>query len=129
MRDSKRYKRLEIRMRARPKRFLRRGRFVGGPRNKSAQAIPLSASKYAAGPTFSDVELRVETIRSKFAAPNAPSLLTACEIVSRALHGANAPLECGYGRIALSESSPWKEEAESQSDKITIHFRVQSVLQ
>lgn len=58
---------------------------------KVLRPIPLSASKYAAGPTFSDVELRVETIRSKFAAPNAPSLLTACEIVSRALHGANAP--------------------------------------
>lgn len=96
---------------------------------KVLRPIPLSASKYAAGPTFSDVEIRVETIRSKFAAPNAPSLLTACEIVSRALHGANAPIECGYGRIALSESSPWKEESESQSDKITIRFRVQSVLQ
>lgn len=92
--------------------------------------MPLSASKYAAGPAFSDVELRVETERSKFAAPNAPSLLSACETVSRALHGAVAPAECGYGRISLAENSPWSEsECGTQSEKITMRFRAQSVLQ
>ena len=92
--------------------------------------MPTSASKYAAGPTFSNVELRVEAERAKFAAPNAPSLLTACEIVSRALHGANAPVECGYGRISLAENSPWSEsKCGSQSEKITMRFCAQSVLQ
>lgn len=92
--------------------------------------LPTAASKYAAGPTFSAVELRVEVTRTKYTAQNAPSLLTACEIVSRALHGVNAPLECGYGRISLVEISPWTEsKSDSQSEKITMRFCAQSVLQ
>lgn len=92
--------------------------------------LPTAASKYAAGPTFANVELRVETERAKYTAENAPSLLTVCEIVSRALHGHNAPLECGYGRISLCENTPWNEgKTSSQSDKITVRFNVQSVLQ
>ena len=92
--------------------------------------MPISASKYAAGPTFSAVELRIEVTRAKYTAQNAPSLLTSCEIISRALHGVNAPVECGYGRIALAENSPWDEsKTDSQSEKINLRFCVQSVLQ
>lgn len=92
--------------------------------------MPIKASKYSAGPTFSDVEIRIDISRAKHTSRNTPSLLTVCEIVSRVLHGWNVPLECGYGRLELCDNSPWSAVSTTESvEKITVRFRTQSVLQ
>ncbi len=92
------------------------------------EPIPLAASKYAAGPTFSEVELSLR-VRRNFLSPRAPSMLTACEIISRALHNWNPPLSCGYGKVTLAQNSPWvRDDSRENSKQITIKFTVQSVL-
>ena len=91
--------------------------------------VPLAASKYAAGPTFSDVELSVRVTRDDAVAMRAPSTLTACEILSRALHNWTPPAECGYGKITLAPNSPWTREASApNSTRFVIKFKAQSVL-
>lgn len=91
--------------------------------------MPTSASKYAAGPTFSDVDVCIEVVRDPALAATAPSILTVCEIISRALHKWTPPLECGYGKMALAQNSPWKRgDAANGKTKITLKFNVQSVL-
>jgi len=87
--------------------------------------IPQKASKFAAGPTFSEVEICLEVRRQDVIAARAPSMLTVCEIVSRALHNWTPPLETGYGRITLSQNQPWEKMS---ADTIKIRFNVQSVL-
>ena len=88
--------------------------------------IPLKASKYAIGPTFSDVEITVEITRDTYIAINQPSILTASEIVSRALHRWSPPIQSGFSALTLAENKPW---AKIESNKIHITFKTQSVLQ
>ena len=91
--------------------------------------MPVAASKYAAGPTFSGVEISVSVLRYRTIAAKAPSLLTVCEMLSRALHNWNPPLECGYGKVCLSQNNPWKRaDAPQNSSRITLQFNAQSVL-
>ena len=87
---------------------------------------PLKASKYTIGPTFSDVSIAIEITRDRLIAMNQPSLLTAGEIVSRALHRWNPPIESGFGSLTLAENNPWKKES---ANTICITFKTQSVLQ
>ena len=96
---------------------------------KVLRPIPLSASKYAAGPTFSDVDVCVEVVCDGTLATNPPSLLTVCEIISRTLHKWTPPLECGYGKMTLAQNAPWKRgDAGNGKTKITLKFNAQSVL-
>lgn len=87
--------------------------------------IPLKASKYAAGPTFSEVEIRIRIKRDARIATRAPSLSSVSEAVSRELHNWVAPSESGYGRFSLSENSPWEFKGDGC---VEIKFKVQSVL-
>lgn len=98
---------------------------ANGLRITVARPLPKTASKYAAGPTFSEVELRVDVSRSDPIAANAPSLLSAAETVSKSLHNWTPPLACGYGRISLAPQYPWI----SEDGKIAIILNAQSVLQ
>lgn len=88
--------------------------------------MPLKASKYTVGPTFSDVEISLEIYRDNHIAMNQPSLLTASEIVSRALHRWTPPIESGFSTLFLSENKPWEKESQNN---IRITFKTQSVLQ
>lgn len=88
--------------------------------------IPLRASKYTVGPTFSDVEISIEITREKYIAMNQPSLLTSAEILSRALHRWSPPIESGFGSLTLSENNPWEKVS---ANVIRITFKTQSVLQ
>ncbi len=98
---------------------------ANGLRITVGRPLPKTASKYAAGPTFSEVELRVEVSRSDTIAANTPSLLSAAETVSKSLHNWTPPLACGYGRLSLSPQYPWI----SKDGKISIILNAQSVLQ
>lgn len=98
---------------------------ANGLRITVARPLPKTASKYAAGPTFSEVELRVDVSRSDPIAANAPSLLSAAETVSKSLHNWTPPLACGYGRISLAPQYPWI----SKDGKIAVILNAQSVLQ
>ncbi len=90
--------------------------------------IPISASKYAAGPTFSEVEISLRVHRKNFSS-RTPTILTTCEILSRALHNWLPPLSCGYGKLTLAQKNPWTcEESQTGSKQILIKFTVQSVL-
>lgn len=88
--------------------------------------LPLAASKYAAGPTFSEVELRIRIVRDDDIAARAPSLLTSAEIVSRAMHNWLPPASCGYGRTTLAQQRPW---AFGKNSDVEIILKAQSVLQ
>ena len=88
--------------------------------------MPIKASKYTIGPTFSDVEVSIEIQREHLIAMNQPSLLTASEIVSRALHRWTPPIQSGFSSLLLSENNPWKMDG---NNKIRITFKTQSVLQ
>lgn len=76
-------------------------------------------------PAFLAVRLRVEVSRFEPIDANAPSLLSAAEIVSKSLHGWNPPRSCGYGRISLPRLNPWI----LNTNKITIIFYTQGLLQ
>ncbi len=93
------------------------------------EPMPLKASKYAAGPTFSEVEVCVDISRDFRISSGAPSLLTMAEILSRSLHKWLPPMECGYGRITLSDNIPWSFSQDGQTKKISVKFKAQSVLQ
>lgn len=97
-----------------------------GLRINIVSPLPKSASKYAAGPTFSEVEIAVEISRDDNVAVRAPSLLTSAEMVSRAFHNWTPPVNCGFGRISLAAQNPWEK---SRPDKIKIIFNAQSILQ
>ena len=88
--------------------------------------LPRAASRYAAGPVFSEVEISVEISRDKSIAARAPSIISAAENVSRALHNWSPPVACGYGRVYLSQENPWLADGPS---KIRIILNAQSVLQ
>ena len=88
--------------------------------------MPLKASKYAIGPTFSDVEITIEITRDTYIAMNQPTILTASEIVSRALHRWSPPIESGFSTLVLAENKPWQK---IDSNNINITFKTQSVLQ
>lgn len=98
---------------------------ANGLRITVGRPLPKTASKYAAGPTFSEVELRVEVSRADPIAANAPSLLSAAETVSKSLHNWTPPLAFGYGRMTLAPQYPWI----SKDGKISIILNAQSVLQ
>lgn len=98
---------------------------ANGLRITVGRPLPKTASKYAAGPTFSEVELRAEVSRADPIAANAPSLLSAAETVSKSLHNWTPPLACGYGRMSLAPQYPWI----SKDGKISIILNAQSVLQ
>ncbi len=88
--------------------------------------IPQRASKYAAGPTFSAVALSIAITQDNAVANYPTSLITSAEIISRALHFWTPPIESGYGKLSLSESSPWQRVSDNT---ICITFNTQSVLQ
>ncbi len=96
-----------------------------GMKIKVLSPCPQKVSKYAAGPTFSKVEISVEIKRDFSTASRQPSLTTTAEIISRALHHWNPPVESGYGKLSLSESAPWEK---SKDESITVNFNAQSVL-
>ena len=54
--------------------------------------LPKAASKFAAGPTFSEVEISLEVCRQNEIARSAPSITTTAEIISRALHNWIPPI-------------------------------------
>lgn len=87
--------------------------------------LPKAASKFAAGPTFSEVEISVEVRRQNEIASHVPSMATTAEIISRAVHNWSPPIESGYGKISLAEVSPWERISK---DKVLIKFKAQSVL-
>ncbi len=93
---------------------------------KVLSPCPIKVSRYAAGPTFSKVEISVEIKRDQSISSRQPSITTTAEIISRALHHWNPPVESGYGKLSLSESSPWDK---SNNSSITVNFNAQSVLQ
>lgn len=106
-----------------------RGGKAEGMKVEILMPMPTSASKYAAGPTFSDVDVFVEVVCDGTLATNPPSLLTVCEIISRTLHKWTPPLECGYGKMTLAQNAPWKRgDAGNGKTKITLKFNAQSVL-
>lgn len=93
--------------------------------------MPEAASKYAAGPAFSKVAMQIVIERDDMAARHSPSAATLAEGVTRALHGWTAPLECGYGKVAIAESEPWQriETPRKAVSAIAVNFKAQSVLE
>ena len=87
--------------------------------------LPKAASKFAAGPTFSEVEISLEVCRQNEIARSAPSITTTAEIISRALHNWIPPIECGYGKVSLAAESPWERKGK---ESVAIKFNVQSAL-
>ncbi len=97
-----------------------------GMKIKVLSPTPLKVSKYAAGPTFSKVGISIEIKRDKNISTRQPSLTTTAEIISRAFHHWEPPVESGYGKLSLAETSPWEKVIDNS---ITINFNAQSVLQ
>lgn len=91
---------------------------------------PRAASKYAAGPVFSHISLCVCVERDNSVC-RALSILDACEIIAKALHKWGSPVDSGYGRLELDPSNPWTRHATAKpnSDKISVNFTAQSVIQ
>ncbi len=92
--------------------------------------MPQSASKYAAGPVFSKVNLQILIERDDAIARHTPSIAAIAESVTIALHNWTAPAECGYGKVHISTSQPWQrlENKNSQISTMLVHFTTQSVL-
>lgn len=92
--------------------------------------MPISASKYAAGPVFSKVAISVLVERNETSAIHSPSLAGLCECVTKLLHNWTAPLESCYGKIAISAENPWRvREVKAQNTAaISVNFIAQSVL-
>lgn len=92
--------------------------------------IPQSASKYAAGPVFSKVNLQVLIERDDAIARHTPSIASIAESVTLALHNWTAPADCGYGKVRISETQPWQrlESKQSQTSLMLVNFTTQSVL-
>ncbi len=92
--------------------------------------MPISASKYAAGPVFSKVSVKVIIERNHSIAIHSPSLTSLAECVSKLLHKWVAPLESCYGKLVLDAQSPWQKlQCQAQnSSAISVNFTVQSVL-
>jgi|GEM_PF-793871 len=97
---------------------------------KIAIPIPLSSSKYAAGPAFGKVALRIAIEVYRNCATSALSPLYLGELISSKLHNWNAPLSSSYGRLSLDTQKPW-ELLDNNSEKISIilNFNTQSVLE
>ena len=93
--------------------------------------MPVSASKYAAGPVFSRVFAELLLERDDALARHSPSLASLAESASKALHFWTAPLECGYGKLTLGENSPWKiiPAKDGSISGICINFSAQSVIE
>lgn len=93
--------------------------------------MPLESSKYAAGPVFSKVGIRILARRDDGIARHSPSMATIAESVTRALHNWSAPIECGYAKLSLSEKNPWEAASKdfSPSTSLIINFTAQSVLE
>ncbi|MBR4598106.1 MAG: hypothetical protein IKO42_06910 [Opitutales bacterium] len=92
--------------------------------------MPQSASKYAAGPVFSKVNLQILIERDDSAAKHSPSICAIAESATRALHNWIAPAECGYGKVQIAQTSPWAR-AETKSANLSalvLNFTTQSVL-
>ena len=92
--------------------------------------MPQSASKYAAGPVFSKVDLQILIERDDAVAKHPPSIAAIADSVTLAIHNWTAPADCGYGKVRISESRPW-QRAESKSPQISsmlVNFSTQSVL-
>lgn len=92
--------------------------------------MPISASKYAAGPVFSKVSIRVAIERNHSIAIHSPSLASLAESVTKILHKWVAPLESCYGKLVLDTQNPWQkiQQKNLNSDAISVNFTVQSVL-
>lgn len=92
--------------------------------------MPTKVSKYAAGTTFSEVEIAVRVLRHNDIASRVPGEIFFCEMVSRSLHNWTPPLKCGYGKVVLAETSPWKTlESSEMSSLIELTFKTQSLVQ
>ena len=93
--------------------------------------MPQKASKYAAGPVFSRVAVQVEIERDSGLARHSPGIASIAEGVSKALHCWSAPLECGYGKVFLSEQNPWTPTPEDKDGvaKICVNLSAQSVIE
>lgn len=92
--------------------------------------MPIKASKYAAGPTFSKVSIQILIERENPLALHSPSITYIAESVSKILHNKLAPVECGYGKIHLSESAPW-QKVDSKNENVSclaVNILTQSVL-
>ena len=63
--------------------------------------MPTKVSKYAAGTTFSEVEIAVRVLRHNDIASRVPGEIFFCEMVSRSLHNWIPPLKCGYGKVVI----------------------------
>lgn len=92
--------------------------------------MPISASKYAAGPVFSKVAVKVVVEREHSIAMHSPSLASLAESVTKILHKWVAPLESCYGKLVLDAQNPWQrvQLKSLNSDAISVNFTVQSVL-
>jgi len=92
--------------------------------------LPLSASKYSAGPAFGKVAIRIAIEVYRNASASALSPLYLGELISSKLHNWNAPLSSSYGKLSLDSQKPW-ELIDNNSEKISIflNFNTQSVLE
>ena len=92
--------------------------------------MPQSASKYAAGPVFSKVDLQILIERDDAVAKHTPSIASIAESVTLALHNWTAPADCGYGKVRISEQHPWQrvENKNMQTSAMLVNFSTQSVL-
>jgi len=92
--------------------------------------FPTAASKYTAGPAFSEVSMSIAVSRDNLSSAGAPSALSLAEVVSENLHNWLAPAETGYGRMSLCENAPWQEiKSPPNVSAMAINFKIQSVLQ
>lgn len=92
--------------------------------------MPLTASKYAAGPVFSKVAVKIIIERNHTIAIHSPSLASLAESVTKILHKWTAPLESCYGKLVISSQNPWQtmQVQKQNTDAISVNFTVQSVL-
>lgn len=91
--------------------------------------LPERVSKYTAGAMFSEIAFQIEIAKKNISA-SSPSALFFCEKVSAILNNWCAPVESGYGKIFLCETSPWKiEKCDAHETRISIAFKAQSLLQ
>lgn len=91
--------------------------------------MPMEASKYAAGPTFSRVKIEIVIEREMFTAANAPSISFICECVSKILHAWQPPEKSGYGKFFIAGTSPWsRNSCKDGKISMSLFFEAQSVL-
>lgn len=93
--------------------------------------IPLTSSKYAAGPVFSKVAVQILIERDKSLALHSPSIAALAEHVTKAFYNWKAPLSCGYGKLSINEQKPWTQNSKEGEpvSSLSVNFIAQSVLE